>query len=104
MKKKILIFGISGQDGSLLAEYLINKNIEIYGLLRKSSNRNYNNLKTLLKEKFQNYKWRYFDIFSIERAIRQIKPDEIYNFADQDHVRWSYQIPSYSFDVTAHQF
>ena len=102
MKKKILIFGISGQDGSLLAEYLINKNIEIYGLLRKSSNRNYNNLKNFIKRKnFKIINGDILDIFSIERAIRQIKPDEIYNFADQDHVRWSYQIPSYSFDVTA---
>ena len=93
MKKKILIFGISGQDGSLLAEYLINKNIEIYGLLRKSSNRNYNNLKNFIKRKnFKIINGDILDIFSIERAIRQIKPDEIYNFADQDHVRWSYQI------------
>ena len=49
MKKKILILGVSGQDGSLLAEHLIKKkNILIYGLIRKSSNRNYNNLKTFI--------------------------------------------------------
>ena len=48
--KKVLILGVSGQDGSLLAEYLI-KNIAIYGLIRKSSNRNYNNLRTFINHK-----------------------------------------------------
>ena len=65
--KKILIFGISGQDGSLLAEYLINKNIEIYGLLRKSSNRNYNNLKNFIKRKnFKIINGDIHDIFSMK--------------------------------------
>ena len=51
--------------------------------------------------KFSVSAWYILDIFSIEKIIREIKPNEIYNFADQDHVKWSYQIPSYSFDVTA---
>ena len=102
MKKKILILGVTGQDGSLLAEYLINKNILIYGLIRKSSNRNYKNLEKVIKNKnFSLVHGDVLDSFSIEKIIREVKPDEIYNFADQDHVRWSYQIPSYSFDVTA---
>ena len=103
MKKKILILGISGQDGSLLAEYLINKkNVLVYGLIRKSSNRNYANLKNFIdKKNFKIVHGDLLDVFSIEKTIKDIKPDEIYNFADQDHVRWSYQIPSYSFDVTA---
>ncbi len=103
MKKKILIIGITGQDGSLLAEYLINKkDIVIYGLIRKSSNRNYNNLKNFLNHKnFKIVHGDLLDVFSIENIIKEIKPQEIYNFADQDHVRWSYQIPTYSFDVTA---
>ena len=103
MKKKVLILGVSGQDGSLLAEYLIKKkNIAIYGLIRKSSNRNYNNLRTFINHKnFKIVHGDLLDIFSIEKTIKDIKPDEIYNFADQDHVRWSYQLPTYSFDVTA---
>ena len=101
MKKKILILGITGQDGSLLAEYLINKNFLIYGLIRKSSNRNYKNLRNLSVKNFKLVNGDILDIFSMEKIIKEIKPDEIYNFADQDHVRWSYQIPSYSFDVTA---
>tara|TARA_B100000767_G_C19672747_1_gene496002 strand:- start:106 stop:1083 length:978 start_codon:yes stop_codon:yes gene_type:complete len=103
MKKKILILGISGQDGSLLAEHLIDKkNIVVFGLLRKSSNRNYKNLKNFINKKnFKIVNGDILDIFSIERILKEVQPDEIYNFADQDHVRWSYQIPSYSFDVTA---
>ena len=103
MKKKILIIGITGQDGSLLAEHLINKkDIIIYGLIRKSSNRNYSNLKNFLNHKnFKIVHGDLLDVFSIEKIIKEIKPQEIYNFADKDHVRWSYQIPTYSFDVTA---
>tara|TARA_E500000178_G_C17031317_1_gene760720 strand:+ start:556 stop:1530 length:975 start_codon:yes stop_codon:yes gene_type:complete len=103
MKKKILILGVSGQDGSLLAEHLIKKkNNLIYGLVRKSSNRNYNNLKNFINKKnFELVNGDILDIISIEKIIKKIRPKEIYNFADQDHVRWSYQIPVYSFDVTA---
>ena len=103
MKKKILILGVSGQDGSILAEYLSKKkDIFVYGLIRKSSNRNYKNLKNFINKKnFKLVHGDLLDIFSIEKVIKSIKPDEIYNFADQDHVRWSYELPSYSFDVTA---
>ena len=102
MRKKILILGVSGQDGSLLAEFLLDKRFLVYGLIRKSSNRNYSNLKKCLNDKrFKLVNGDILDYFSIEKIIREIKPDEIYNFADQDHVRWSFHIPSYSFDVTA---
>ena len=102
MKKKILILGVTGQDGSLMAEFLCKKKIMVYGLIRKSSNRNYNNLKNVINLKnFKLVNGDVLDVFSIERIIKTIKPNEIYNFADQDHVRWSYQIPSYSFDITA---
>jgi len=103
MRKKILILGVTGQDGSLLAEYLLkNKNFTVFGLIRKSSNRNYSNLKNVIDNKnFKIINGDILDTFSIDRAIKQIKPNEIYNFADQDHVRWSYDIPSYSFDITA---
>lgn len=103
MKKKILILGVSGQDGSILAEYLSKKkDILIYGLIRKSSNRNYKNLNNFINKKnFKLVHGDLLDVFSIEKVIKDIKPNEIYNFADQDHVKWSYELPSYSFDVTA---
>ena len=102
MKKKILILGVTGQDGSLLADYLTKKKYQVFGLIRKSSNRNYENLKNLInKSNFKLLQGDLLDFISIENIIRKVKPDEIYNFADQDHVRWSSQIPSYSFDITA---
>jgi len=102
MKKKILILGVTGQDGSLLADYLVEKKYQVFGLIRKSSNRNYDNLKKVVNKKnFNLLKGDLLDNISIENVIRKIKPQEIYNFADQDHVRWSSQIPTYSFDVTA---
>ena len=102
MKKKILILGVTGQDGSLLADYLVNKNYLVYGLIRKSSNRNYQNIENLItKKNFKLVQGDLLDFISIENVLRKTKPDEIYNFADQDHVRWSSEIPYYSFDVTA---
>ena len=102
MKKKILILGVTGQDGSLLADYLIKKKYRVYGLIRKSSNRNYDNIKNLIdKKNFKLIQGDILDFISIENILRKIQPNEIYNFADQDHVRWSFQIPFYSFDVTA---
>ncbi len=100
--KKILILGVSGQDGSLLAEFLLSKKYNVFGMIRKSSNRNYKNLRGILnKRNFKIVHGDMLDTFSLESAIKKIKPNEIYNFADQDHVRWSYEIPSYSFNITA---
>ena len=100
--KKILILGVTGQDGSLLADYLSEKKNKVFGLIRKSSNRNYININKVLKKKnFKLVNGDLLDFISIHSIIKNIKPDEIYNFADQDHVRWSSQIPLYSFDVTA---
>jgi|TARA_B100000959_G_scaffold135628_2_gene142502 GDPmannose 4,6-dehydratase len=102
MKKKILILGVTGQDGSTLADFLVKKKYHVYGLIRKSSNRNYQNIKNVINKKnFNLVQGDMLDFISIENIIKRLKPDEIYNFADQDHVRWSSQIPFYSFDVTA---
>ena len=99
--KKILIFGVTGQDGSFLAKFLQKKNYLVHGLVRKSATGNLSNIKELLNKKnFFIHHGDLLDIISIEKIITKIKPDEIYNFADQDHVRWSFEIPSYSFDVT----
>jgi len=102
-KKKIaLILGVTGQDGSFMAKLLLKKNYIVYGLIRKSSTGNTKNISTLI-EKNKNFILVHgdlLDFFSIANAITKIKPNEIYNFADQDHVRWSFEIPSYSFGVT----
>ena len=102
MRKKVLILGVTGQDGSLLAEHLTKKNIQVFGLVRKSSNRNYANLENIKdKKNFKIVNGDMLDDFSLERIIKETKPNEIYNFADQDHVTWSYKIPAYSFNITA---
>ena len=100
-KKKILILGVTGQDGSILAKYLLRKNFKVHGLVRKSATGNLVNIKTIIgNSNFFVHHGDLLDLISIEKIIRKVKPDEIYNFADQDHVRWSFEIPSYSFDTT----
>ena len=100
-KKKILILGVTGQDGSIMAHLLIKKNLEVHGLIRKSSTGNLKNIKNLMYMKnFFLHSGDLLDFASIETIIKRIKPDEIYNFADQDHVKWSFDIPFYSFNVT----
>ena len=101
-RKKILILGVTGQDGSLMAKLMYEKKYFVHGLVRKSSTGNLNNIRDLLhKKNFFAHHGDLLDFVSIERIIKKIKPDEIYNFADQDHVRWSFDAPLYSFDVTA---
>jgi len=100
-KKKILILGITGQDGSFMAKYLLEKEYLVHGLVRKSATGNLKNIKDLLNKKnLLIHHGDLLDLLSIEKVIKKTKPDEIYNFADQDHVRWSFEIPSYSFDIT----
>ena len=100
-KKKILILGVTGQDGSILAKYLLRKNFKVHGLVRKSATGNLVNIKMIIgNSNFFVHHGDLLDLISIEKIIRKVKPDEIYNFADQDHVRWSFEIPSYSFDIT----
>ena len=100
-KKKILILGATGQDGSFIAEYLHKKNYLIHCLVRKSATGNLGNLKSLIgKKNFYIHHGDLLDLISIENVLKTVKPNEIYNFADQDHVRWSFELPVYSFDVT----
>ena len=100
-KKKVLILGVTGQDGSFMAKLLHEKKYSVHGLVRKSSTGNLTNIQELLhKKNFFIHHGDLLDFVSIERIIKELKPDEIYNFADQDHVRWSFDIPLYSFDVT----
>jgi GDPmannose 4,6-dehydratase len=100
-KKKILILGATGQDGSFMSKYLHEKNFQVHVVVRKSSTGNLKNIKNLINKKnFFIHHGDLLDLISLEKIIKFVKPDEIYNFADQDHVRWSFEIPSYSFDVT----
>ena len=101
MKKKILVLGATGQDGSFICKLLVEKKFNVYALARKSATGNLGNIKELLKHpNFKICHGDLLDLISIEKIIRDVKPQEIYNFADQDHVRWSFELPSYSFDVT----
>jgi GDPmannose 4,6-dehydratase len=107
MKKKAIIFGITGQDGSYLAEILISKGYKVYGIVRKSATGNLENIihlvdnKKVFNKQLFLLKGDLLDVNSIYRVITDVKPDEIYNEADQDHVGWSYDIPSYSMDITS---
>ena len=100
-KKKILILGVTGQDGSFMAKLMLEKKHSVHGVVRKSATGNLINIKNIINEKnFFVHHGDLLDLISIEKIIKKVKPDEIYNFADQDHVRWSFEVPAYSFDVT----
>jgi GDPmannose 4,6-dehydratase len=97
--KKALILGITGQDGSYLAELLLEKGYEVHGMIRKSATGNTKNIKHIM-EKIILHKGDLLDPVSIYKIIREIKPEEIYNEADQDHVSWSFDTAGYSYDIT----
>ena len=100
-RKKALILGITGQDGSFISELLLKKNYIVHGYVRKSATGNLKNIIHLIEKKKLNiHHGDLLDFVSLSNVIDKIKPDEIYNFADQDHVRWSTDLPIYSFDVT----
>ena len=101
-KKVALILGVTGQDGSFMAKLLLEKNYLVHGFVRKSATGNLKNISNIIKTKknFIIHHGDLLDFVSIINVISKTKPDEIYNFADQDHVRWSFEVPSYSFDVT----
>ena len=104
--KKALITGITGQDGSYLAEFLLEKGYVVHGIKRRSSSFNSQRVDHIYKDphdKNSRFFMHYGDLTdtsNLVRIIKEIQPDEIYNFADQDHVRWSFEIPIYSYNVT----
>jgi GDPmannose 4,6-dehydratase len=104
--KKILILGVTGQDGSYMADFLLQKKISVHGVIRKSSTGNTKNINHIISDpkifnkSFFLHKGDLLDAVSISNIINKIKPDEIYNFADQDHVTWSREIPLYSYSTT----
>ena len=107
MKKKVaLIIGITGQDGSHLADYLIKKNYKIIGLKRRSSSFNSQRIdhlysKKLINKKFIPYYGDLTDSSSLIRVIQSTKPDEIYNLGAQSHVHTSFETPEYTANTDA---
>ena len=111
MVKKALITGVTGQDGSYLAELLLEKGYEVHGIIRRSSSYNQERLEDLLTEEEakallnnSNFHLHYGDVtdaLNITRIIGDIQPDEIYNLAAQSHVRVSFDMPGYTLDVDA---
>ena len=107
MKKKIaLIFGITGQDGSYLAEFLLKKNYIIHGVKRRSSSENTQRIDHLFDSinfTNKNFFLHYGDLSdstSVLKIINKVKPTEIYNLAAQSHVRISFDVPEYTADIT----
>jgi len=101
MSRIALITGITGQDGSFLAEELISKDYAVIGLKRRTSTDNTENIKVLRHPNFQLIEGDLTDAWSINQIINTYKPDEIYNLAAQSHVGTSFKQPEYTFQVNA---
>lgn len=100
--KTALITGITGQDGSYLAEFLLEKGYEVHGIVRRASITNTSRIDHLLAEKqITLHDGDLTDSSSLIRIINLVKPDEIYNLAAQSHVQVSFDVPEYSGDVDA---
>ncbi len=96
MGKSALIFGVTGQDGSYLADYLLEKNYKVYGAVRRVANRN-----LVVKHPYDVVDADITDATSVARVVKATKPDEVYNLAAQSHVAISFSEPSHTWDVTA---
>ena len=111
MAKVALITGITGQDGSFLAEFLIEKGYEVHGIMRRSSSFNTGRIEHLYLDEWVrdmknrrlvNLHWGDMtDSSSLVRIIREVKPDEIYNLAAQSHVKVSFDVPEYTAEADA---
>jgi len=100
--KKALITGITGQDGSYLAELLLEKGYEVHGLIRRASISNTARIDHLIQEnKIILHGGDMSDSSSIVRIVGEVRPDEIYNLAAQSHVQVSFEAPEYAGDVDA---
>jgi GDPmannose 4,6-dehydratase len=106
-RKKALVTGITGQDGSYLSELLLDKGYEVHGIVRRSSSFNTNRIDHLYRDPHEE-DVRIFthygdltDSVALTRLIYELQPDEIYHLGAQSHVRVSFDIPEYTFDVTA---
>jgi len=106
LQKKALITGITGQDGSYLAELLIKKGYEVHGIIRRSSSLNTGRLDAIYQDprakgaKIYTHYGDLADANTIRKLIYQIQPDEIYHLGAQSHVRVSFDVPEYTANVT----
>lgn len=98
-KKTALITGITGQDGSYMAEFLLKKNYKVFGLERRSSNKNRKNIEHII-DKVEIISGDLCDEASLVHALKESKPDEVYNLASQSFVAESWKQPVYTGDVT----
>lgn len=100
--KKALITGITGQDGSYLAEFLLDKGYEVHGIIRRTSTSNTERINHLIRDNLITlHDGDLSDSLSIIRIIKEVEPDEIYNLAAQSHVGDSFNIPEYTADIDA---
>jgi len=100
--KKALITGISGQDGSYLAEYLLSKRYEVYGIIRRHSvAENQDHRISHINDKINCFYGDLLDPFSINRIMTEVKPDEIYNLGAMSHVRISFDMPAFTIQTNA---
>ncbi len=100
MTKKALIIGIGGQDGSYLADILLERGYEVHGVSRRSSVDNLTRI-SHCRDRLHLHRGDLLDPTSIHRILKGVMPDEIYNEADQDHVDWSFSSVGYTMQVTA---
>src|SRR2546422_10496230 len=107
MVKKALITGITGQDGSYLAEFLLAKGYEVHGIIRRASTFNTGRLDGIYADPHLGRSQMFLhygdlsDASALARLIGKIQPQEIYNLAAQSHVRVSFDSPEYTADITA---
>ena len=99
-QRKAFITGITGQDGSYLAEFLLEKGYDVHGLVRRSSSFNTWRIDAI-RDRVHLHYGDLVDQYSLVRTLELIQPDEVYNLAAQSHVRVSFDMPEYTADVTA---
>ena len=107
MKKIALIFGVTGQDGSYLADFLLKKKYIVHGVKRRSSSFNTARIDHIYQDPFAN-KRNFFlhygdvtDAISVSSLIKKIRPSEVYNLAAQSHVSVSFEVPEYTANADA---
>jgi GDPmannose 4,6-dehydratase len=106
MRKKALITGITGQDGSYLAELLLSKDYDVYGIIRRSSSFNTGRIDDIYQDPHVEDARLHLiygdlnDASSLNKILRTVRPDEIYNLGAQSHVRASFDVPEYTAEVT----
>src|SRR6478672_6305383 len=107
MAKRALITGITGQDGSYLAELLLEKGYEVHGMIRRSSSFNTGRIDHIYEDPHTRGARLFLhygdlnDASSLNVILRRVEPDELYNLGAQSHVRISFDVPEYTGEVTA---